>query len=131
MFLQMPIFIALYQVLSRSFTLKGSDFLWIKDLSEPDRLAMLPYSLPILGNEINILPLLVMVVMFVQQKVSSKNLIAADPMQVNQQKIMTMVFPVMMGVLFYIIASGLALYFFTFYCLSTFSQWKMSKLIQK
>ena len=38
LFLQIPIFFALYQVLSRSIALKGAGFSWIKDLSEPDRL---------------------------------------------------------------------------------------------
>ena len=48
--LQMPIFFALYQALMRSIALKGSGFLWIKDLSEPDRLFLLPTSLPVLGD---------------------------------------------------------------------------------
>ena len=128
MFLQMPIFISLYQVLSRSFTLKGANFLWIKDLSEPDRVVILPYSLPVIGNEINILPIFVMIVMFAQQKISSRNLVITDSLQADQQKIMAKIFPFMIGVLFYKVASGLGLYFFTFYCLSTFTQWKMSKL---
>ena len=66
--LQMPIFVGLYQVLWRSVSLKGADFLWIKDLSEPDRLFVLSQSLPLIGNELNILPLIMMVVMAFQQK---------------------------------------------------------------
>lgn len=127
MFLQMPIFVALYQVLWRSFSFKGAGFLWIKDLSEPDRLFLLPYSLPFFGNEINALPFLVMVLMFLQQKFSMKTMVVADPNQVTQQKIMARVVPVMIGVLFYKVASGLALYFSTFYLLSTMMQWKISK----
>lgn len=127
MFLQMPIFIALYQVLWRSFSFKGAGFLWIKDLSEPDRLFILPYSIPFLGNEVNALPFLVMILMFLQQKFSLKLIVNADPSQVAQQKIMAKVVPLMIGVLFYKVASGLALYFSTFYFLSTLMQWKMSK----
>ena len=69
MLLQIPIFIALYQGLIRSVELKGARFLWIKDLSRPDALS-LPFSLPVLGNSINILPILMVVMMFLQQKVS-------------------------------------------------------------
>ncbi len=127
MFLQMPIFISLYQVLWRSFSFKGAGFLWIKDLSEPDRLFILPYSLPFFGNEINMLPFLVMILMFFQQKFSLKSMSTADPSQAAQQKIMARVVPLMIGVLFYKVASGLALYFSTFYFLSTLMQWKMSK----
>ncbi|MDP8211916.1 MAG: YidC/Oxa1 family insertase periplasmic-domain containing protein [Candidatus Zapsychrus exili] len=127
MLLQMPVFIGLYQVLWRSVSFKGAHFLWIKDLSQPDRLFILPYSLPIIGNEINILPLLMMVVMFFQQKFSTKNMATTDPSQAAQQKMMATIFPIFLGFIFYKFASGLALYFTMFYLLSTYTQWKMSK----
>lgn len=125
--LQMPVFVALYQVLWRSVDFKGANFLWIKDLSEPDRLFILPVNLPIIGNEFNILPLLMMVIMFFQQKLSAKNMVITDPAQETQQKMMVVVFPLMLGFIFYRFASGLSLYFTTFYLMSTLSQWKMSK----
>ena len=127
---QMPVFVGLYQVLWRSVSLKGADFLWIKDLSEPDRLFMLPHSLPLIGNEFNILPIIMMVVMVFQQKISSKNMVVTDPAQVAQQKMMMTIFPVFIGFIFYKFASGLTLYFTFFYLLSTFTQWKMSKAIK-
>ena len=51
MILQMPIFYGLYQVLWRSASFKGADFLWIKDLSEPDKLFTFPFIIPFLGKE--------------------------------------------------------------------------------
>ena len=128
MLLQMPVFIGLYQVLWRSVSFKGAKFLWIKDLSEPDRLFMLPFSLPILGNEFNLLPIIMIVVMFFQQKLSSKNMVITDPSQAAQQKMMTTIMPVFLGFIFYKFASGLTLYFTMFYIFSTFTQWKMSKV---
>ncbi len=128
MLLQMPIFIALYQALWRTVAFKGAHFLWIKDLSEPDRFMILPFSLPIIGNEFNILPFLMMIAMFFQQKLSSKSMATTDPNQVMQQKMMMFFFPVFLGFIFYKFASGLTLYFTMFYILSTFTQWKMSKL---
>ena len=125
--LQMPIFIGLYQVLWRSVSLKGANFLWIKDLSQPDRLFLLPFDLPLIGNEFNILPILMMVTMFFQQKLSSKSMATADPTQAAQQKMMTTFFPLLLGAIFYKLASGLTLYFITFYLLSTFTQWRISK----
>ena len=107
--LQMPIFFALYQVLMRSVALKGTSFLWIKDLSQPDRLFVFSSSIPILGNEINILPVLMTIGMFVQQKMTT---VSADSATAEQQKIMTLVFPLMFGVLFYRMPSGLVLYWF-------------------
>jgi YidC/Oxa1 family membrane protein insertase len=127
MFLQMPIFIGLYQVLWRSVIFKGEPFLWIKDLSEPDHLFKFPISIPLLGEYFNILPLLVMVFMAVQQRFSAKNMPVTDPAQAEQQKMMAILFPVMIGYFFYKLASGLCLYFTVFYMLSTYTQWKMSK----
>lgn len=128
MLLQMPVFIGLYQVLWRSVSFKGAHFLWIKDLSQPDRLFIMPFSLPFLGNEFNLLPVLMIVVMFFQQKLSSKNMVVTDPSQIAQQKMMTTIMPVFLGFIFYKFASGLTLYFTMFYFFSTFTQWKMSKV---
>ena len=126
--LQMPIFIALYQVLWRSFYFQGNGFLWIKDLALPDRLLIMPFSVPFLGNEFNILPLLMGIVMFFQQKLSSKNAVVTDEQQAMQQKMMMYFFPFFIGFIFYKFASGLSLYFTVFYLLSTLTQWKMSKV---
>jgi len=128
--LQMPIFIAIYQVLWRSVLFKGAGFLWIKDLSQPDQLMLLPYALPIIGNEINILPFVMAVIMFLQQKLSMKNVVITDPTQATQQKIMLIFFPIFLGFIFYKFSSGLVLYFTVFYALSTLTQLKMSKLTE-
>jgi len=107
--LQMPIFFALYNALMRSIVLKGAKFLWIKDLSEPDRLFILPKALPILGSDFNILPIIMAIGMFIQQKISSAS---ASGASAEQQKIMLIVMPVMFGIIFYRMPSGLVLYWF-------------------
>jgi len=107
--LQMPIFIALYQVLMRSASLKGATFLWIKDLSGPDRLFLLPFSIPILGNELNILPILMAIGMFVQQRFS---MVATAGSSAEQQKMMMILMPLMFGFIFYHMPAGLVLYWF-------------------
>ncbi len=121
-FLQMPVFIGLYQVLWRSVWFNGSGFLWIKDLSQADRLVVFDRSFLIIGNELNILPILMMILMFFQQKLSSRNMVSTDPNQVAQQKMMLMFFPLFLGFIFYKLASGLNLYFTMFYLLSIVSQ---------
>ena len=109
MVLQIPVFFALYQVLIRSVALKGARFLWIKDLSEPDRLMLLPVSLPVLGNEINILPILMAIGMFMQQKITMKS---TGGESAEQQKMMMIIMPVMFGFIFYRMPAGLVLYWF-------------------
>ncbi len=113
MLFQMPIFFALYQVLMRSIELRGAPFLWIKDLSQPDRL--IP-NIPLFPNELNILPLLMAAAMFLQQKLSTPPVPAssdtADQMA-QQQKMMAVMMPVLFGILFYKLPSGLVLYWLT------------------
>ena len=105
--LQMPIFFALYQALMRSVALRGAKFLWIKDLSEPDRLFLLPVSLPVISNEFNILPIIMAIGMFFQQKMTSA---ASGGAAAEQQKMMLIIMPVMFGFIFYRMPSGLVLY---------------------
>ena len=59
--LQMPIFIALYGLLNRHFALRGATFIpgWINDLSSPESiLNFAPTSLPVIGSDIRLLPIL-------------------------------------------------------------------------
>jgi len=107
--LQMPIFFALYQALIRSVALRGAHFLWIKDLSSPDQLFTFKNSIPLLGNQVNILPILMAIGMFVQQKIS---MVKATGEAAQQQKIMSIIMPIMFGVIFYQMPSGLVLYWF-------------------
>ncbi len=107
--LQMPIFFALYQALIRSTPLRGAQFLWIKDLSSPDKLFVLKNSIPLLGNQVNILPILMAIGMFVQQKIS---MVKATGEAAQQQKMMSIIMPIMFGVIFYQMPSGLVLYWF-------------------
>ena len=68
MLLQFPILIALFRSITNFVQLRGQSFLWIKDLSMPDRIAELPFTLPIIGKHLNLLPLIMMGAMLVQMK---------------------------------------------------------------
>ncbi|MCM8786933.1 MAG: membrane protein insertase YidC, partial [Candidatus Omnitrophica bacterium] len=49
-FFQIPVFFALFQIFSRFIELKGASFLWIKDLTLPDRFIKLPTNIPYFGE---------------------------------------------------------------------------------
>lgn len=103
MLLQLPIFIGLFMTLRSVIELRGAHFiLWIKDLSLPDTLYTLPFSIPFLGPDINILPLLMTGITFLQQKVSGS---------AGTSQMMMVFFPLMMLFIFYNFPSGLVLYF--------------------
>jgi len=105
MLLQMPVFFALYAVFRNTIELRGASFLWIKDLSAPDTVFYLPASIPFYGNAVNIMPIIMAVTMFIQQKISMK-----DP----QQKIMVYMMPFFLFFIFNNISSGLVLYWTMF-----------------
>jgi membrane protein insertase Oxa1/YidC/SpoIIIJ len=54
--IQIPVFFAAYHMLSEHIALSNTSFLWIKDLSFPDHLLKLPFTIPIFGEYFNILP---------------------------------------------------------------------------
>lgn len=102
MIVQIPVFIALYYVLSESVQLRMADFLWIHDLSIKD-----PYY---------ILPILMGVSMFIQQRLSPP---PADP---TQAKVM-MFLPVFFTIIFLNFPAGLTLYWLTNNTISVLQQW--------
>ena len=117
MFLQIPVFIAFYQVLAQTVELQGAPFvLWIRDLSEPDRIWTLPFSLPFLGDALNVLPLLMLGSMVWQQRLTPQT--AGTP---EQQKMMA-IMPIAFGFIFYSLPSGLVLYWFVNNLLSILHQ---------
>ena len=110
--LQMPVFIALFQAMSHFIELRGSRFLWIGDLSLPDRVAKLGVSLPLLGNEVNLLPIVMAGAMYFQTKLNRQSSAAleANP---SAQLMSGPLMPIMFCVMFYHFPSGLVLYWLT------------------
>ena len=107
MFLQMPIFIALFVVLRKAIELRGAGtFLlpWIKDLSQPESLISLPFDIPIYGSSLALLPIAMAVLTYFQNKMTIK-----DP----NQKAMIYFMPLFMLVLFNNFPAGLVLYWTT------------------
>ena len=56
--MQLPVFIAVFDMLAEDFDLHGVGFLWIRDLGRPDELWRLPLCLPFFGCDLNLLPFL-------------------------------------------------------------------------
>lgn len=112
MLLQMPVFIALFQAISHFIGLRGAGFLWIKDLSLPDRIAQLPVTIPFLSNEVNLLPIVMAGTMYFQTKMSQKNM-GGSSGNPTAQMMSGPIMPVLFGVMFYQFPSGLVLYWLT------------------
>ncbi len=109
--LQMPILFALYSVFRASIELRQANFIWwITDLSIPDVIATLPFTIPLFGiTEVSGLAVVMGATMFIQQKMT-----VTDP----RQKAMIYMMPIMMVLIFNSLPSGLNLYYFVFNVLS-------------
>lgn len=127
---QLPIFIGMYSVFEMSIELRDTRFLWATDLSQPDHLIgpWKPFVIPLIITDLsidalNLLPILMMVVWFLQAYWAPKS---PDPNMAAQQKMM-MFMPIMFGLMCYNLAAGLSLYFLVNSALSMGEQ----KLIKK
>jgi YidC/Oxa1 family membrane protein insertase len=120
MLLQMPLLFALFQVFRTTIELRAEPFIWwIKDLSAPDAVYTLPFSIPIYGSHVAILPILMVVSMFIQQRMMSGGA-AQQPQQKTMQYFMTGFFFLM----FNSFPSGLNLYY-TLFNVLTIAQQKL------
>ena len=132
MLLQLPIFVAFYQALMRSIELKNAHFLWIKDLSGPDALFTFSQPLPLLGQNLNILPLITLLVMVAQQRLTTAHTgKSANDEMAKQQKMMAIFFPIFFGFILYNFPSGLVLYWLTNSLLMTGEQYMLRKQMNR
>jgi YidC/Oxa1 family membrane protein insertase len=106
--LQIPIFWGMFNALRNAIELKGAPFLlWISDLSQPDVLFELPFTIPLVNiGSVNILPIIMGVAWVLQNKFTMPG---KGGVKSEQQKLMAWL-PVIFTLLFYNWPSGLVLY---------------------
>ncbi len=136
MFLQMPIWIALYSGLNSSVNLRHAGLLpvWITDLAAPDALISWSAELPLIGQSFNLLPILLAAVMILQMRFNPSmagQSAAVTPEQQQQQKMMQFLMPVMMLFIFYKAPSGLNLYIMTSTTVGVIEQFFIRKHIRE
>ena len=139
MVLQMPIWIALWTSLNNNIAMRHAPFfLWIKDLTQPDHLITFEqgFSFPLMGQitAFNLLPILLAVSMFLQQKFMPKPQAAKggkQPDQMAQQQKMMYFMTVFFGLIFYNAPSGLTLYIMASNIFAVIEQWRIRKHIKE
>jgi len=139
MMVQMPIWIALYSAIYASIELRGAPFLpfWITDLSAPDALFRFssPIIVPLLGwkvESLNLLPILMGVAFYLQQKLMpSQAAASANPQMAQQQKMMMIMMPLMFPLLLYKAPSGLNLYIMSSVFAGVIEQYLIRKHIRE
>jgi YidC/Oxa1 family membrane protein insertase len=109
MLVQLPIFFALFSCLRTEYSLRNASFLWIGDLSGPDRLVDLGTTLDLMVVTVfslNLLPLLMVALSLWQQRLMPK---PADEQQAQQMRMMKWL-PIVFAVILYNYTAALALY---------------------
>jgi len=137
MMVQMPIWIALYSAIYASIELRGAAFLpfWITNLSAPDAVVRFStVTIPLFGkiNSLNLLPILMAVAFYLQQKLSPSQAPAtASPEAAQQQKIMSVMMTVLFPLMLYRAPSGLNLYIMASTFAGVIEQYVIRKHIKK
>jgi YidC/Oxa1 family membrane protein insertase len=125
MLLQMPVFVALFNVFRYTIELRGAPFVgWINDLSQQDVLFHLPFTLPLIGGAFSLLPIIMGGAMFAQSKLGGSptgQTSTAIPPGFN-----TML-PIVFTVLFYKMPSGLVIYWIINTVMSVAQQYYIHK----
>jgi len=137
MMVQLPILVALWSAIYTSIDLRGAPFLpfWITDLSVPD--AMIRFStvtIPLLGWKVasfNLLPILMGVAMYLQQKLMPSQAASASPQAAQQQKMMMIMMPIFLPLVLYNGPSGVNLYFMTSTFAGVIEQYVIRKHIRE
>ena len=113
MLIQIPVFIALFNVLRSAVELRYAPFLWIADLSEPEGLfaSWFPFG------GLNLLPILMAVSTALQSYFTPST---GDK---KQQQMMMVMMPAMMLIMFYSFPSALSLYWFLSNIFSIVQMW--------
>ncbi|MCR5751049.1 MAG: YidC/Oxa1 family insertase periplasmic-domain containing protein [Kiritimatiellae bacterium] len=121
MLIQIPVFIALFNVLRSAVELRYAPFLWICDLSEPEGLfaSWFPFG------GLNVLPVLMAVTTGLQSAFTPST---GDK---SQQRMMMVFMPTMMLVMFYSFPSALSLYWFLSNIFSIVQMWIIRRQTEK
>jgi YidC/Oxa1 family membrane protein insertase len=123
MVVQLPVFFALYRMLYQAIELRHAPFfLWIDDLSAPDRLFHFGFSIPFMEPPygVPVLTIIMGATMLLQQKMSPP---MGDPTQAK----MMMFMPLIFTVIFINFSAGLVLYWLVNNILSISQQYYIQK----
>ncbi|HMB93875.1 MAG TPA: membrane protein insertase YidC [Rhodothermales bacterium] len=116
MLLQYPIIIALWQFLQQSIEIRQQGFLWANDLSAPDVILNLPFTIPFYGDYVAGFTLLMGLSLVVQMRVQ------ATPTAGMQGKMLMYFMPIMLFVIFNSLPSGLSLYYLCYNVITAIQQ---------
>ena len=109
--IQIPIFIAVFDVLGESIYLLEKSFFFIDDLSKPDQWLSFPIIIPFFGSSFNLLPLCMMIISLLSAFLYTDQNLTRDLLQNQKRKLYYM--SILFFLLLFTFPSGMVLYWTT------------------
>lgn len=126
MLLQLPILYAMFRFFPTSFELRQQGFLWVDDLSTYDSIWNFGFRVPLLGDHLSLLSLLMAISMFLYSKINSAQM-STDP-SMKGMKFMTLwLMPIMMFFFCNNLSSGLSYYYMLSNIITIFQTWVIKR----
>jgi YidC/Oxa1 family membrane protein insertase len=106
--LQIPVLIAVFNVLAVHYSFNSVSFLWISNLALANEIYSLPFSLPFIGNQVNLLPFCMFFVSTLSTALFNDKDLAQSELKSRKLRLHLMNFAFL--VLFYSFPSAMVLY---------------------
>lgn len=125
MLFQWPVIIALWQFFQQSIEIRQESFLWANDLSAPDVILNLPFTIPFYGDYVAGFTVLMAVSMVFQMRLQT------NPASNPQAKVFMYLMPIMLFFFFNRLAAGLSLYYLCYNVLTAVQQKFINKQLEE
>ena len=133
MVFQFLVLFAMYNLFNNYFEFRGAMFIpgWIPDLSTGDIVKTFNFNIPLLGNQLRILPVIYVATQLLSGKITQYGQTNAPGQSQATMKFMMYGMPLMFFFLFYNAPSGLLLYWLTSNVLQIFQQLIINKMMKE
>jgi len=109
--IQIPVFIAAFDMLGENIALHQASFLWIDNLAIPDQWLVLPMTLPFFGGHLNLLPCLMTAFTLLTSGLQKEDVLTAELIRQQRTRLFWMAGAFFL--LFYTFPAGMVLYWTT------------------
>ena len=133
MLFQFLVLFAMYNLFNNYFEFRGAMFIphWIPDLSTGDVVKTFNFNIPLIGNQLRLLPVIYVATQLLSGKITQYGQTAAPGQSQATMKFMMYGMPLMFFFLFYNAPSGLLLYWLTSNVLQIFQQLIINKMMRE
>ena len=133
MVFQFLVLFAMYNLFNNYFEFRGAMFIphWIPDLSAGDVVKTFNFNIPLLGNQLRLLPVIYVATQLLSGKITQYGQASAPGQNQATMKFMMYGMPLMFFFMFYNAPSGLLLYWLTSNVLQIFQQLIINKMMKE